>query len=119
MQQTTREFGQEKEHQACDYLIKQGLDLVTKNYQCKMGEIDLIMQDKRTLVFVEVRFRNQKNYGGGLESITKNKQRKIIRAAQYYLLTNKKYQENPCRFDVVAIAPQKTDWIKDAFWAAF
>jgi len=119
MQQSTREFGQEKEQQACAYLTNQGLELINQNYQCKVGEIDLIMRDKETLVFVEVRFRNQANYGDGLESVTRNKQRKIIRTAQYYLLTNKQYQDDPCRFDVVAIAPQKIDWIKDAFWVKY
>ena len=115
MQQSTRQFGQEKEQQAYEYLTTQGLALIRKNYQCKVGEIDLIMQDQETLVFAEVRFRTQNDYGGGLASVTRSKQRKIIRTAQYYLQTETT-KDCPCRFDVVGIAPQKIQWIKDAFW---
>ncbi len=119
MLHSTRQFGEEKEQQACAYLTKHGLQLVVKNYHCKLGEIDLIMQDQETLVFVEVRYRKQNDYGGGLESVTRGKQRKIIRAAQYYLETSKK-QNYPCRFDVIAYAKdQKINWIKDAFWVKY
>lgn len=120
--QSTRQFGQEQEQQACDYLTVRGLQLIKKNYQCKVGEIDLIMRDKETLVFVEVRYRKQNSYGGGLESVTRDKQRKIIRTAQYYLQTER-CEEEPCRFDVVAITPnmaqEKIQWIKDAFWVQY
>lgn len=77
------------------------------------------MEDKETLVFVEVRFRKQNDYGGALESVTRSKQRKIIRTAQYYLQTERK-EDCPCRFDVIAIEPeQKFQWIKDAFWVKY
>jgi putative endonuclease len=119
MKQNTRQFGQEQEQKACDYLEQQDLKVIEKNYQCKVGEIDLIMRDKdNILVFVEVRFRKQNSYGGGLESVTRSKQRRIIRTAQYYLLTKK--EDCPCRFDVIAIEPeQKFHWIKDAFWVKY
>ncbi len=116
---STRQFGEEKEQQACEHLTKHGLQLVVKNYHCKLGEIDLIMQDQETLVFVEVRYRKHNDYGSGLESITRAKQRKIIRTAQHYLLTSRK-QHCPCRFDVITYTnDQKINWIKDAFWVKY
>jgi putative endonuclease len=116
---STTQTGQEQEVLACDYLISQGLQLVMQNYQCKLGEIDIIMQDKDTLVFVEVRHRKQNNYVSGIESINKSKQRKIIKTSQYYLQAHKLTNKFSCRFDVVIT--EQTDkqqflWIKDAFW---
>lgn len=119
MQQSKRAFGQLMEQQARDYLVAQGLKEVASNYQCKAGEIDLIMQDSEFLIFVEVRFRERSKYASSVESITRNKQLKIIRAAKYYLLENNLYDKVPCRFDVVAIMPKKIDWIRDAFWVKY
>ena len=79
----TREIGFAEERRALLYLQKQGLKLITRNYQCKMGEIDIIMQDKDMLVFVEVRYRRKGRYGDGLDSVTYSKQRKLIRTANY------------------------------------
>ncbi|MCK4609159.1 MAG: YraN family protein, partial [Gammaproteobacteria bacterium] len=105
------------------YLAAQGLRLITANYLCKTGEIDLIMRDQADLVFVEVRFRKGEDYGDALESVTRSKQLRVIRAAQYYLQENPQYADDPCRFDVVAIAPDDTKekivWIKDAFWVKY
>jgi putative endonuclease len=116
---STQQIGQQKENQVCDHLISQGLQLIMQNYRCKLGEIDLIMKDKDTLVFIEVRHRKQNDYGNGLESITKTKQRKIIRTAQHYLQTHELDNKFSCRFDAV-ITGQTTSqqflWIKDAFW---
>ena len=113
---TTREIGKFTEERACHYLEQQGLKLLTRNFLCKMGEIDLIMQDEDDLVFIEVRYRHSDDYGDGVESITWHKQKKIINAANIYL--NKyKFSENlGCRFDVIAVsAKQRIDWIKNAF----
>lgn len=115
----TNQVGQKQEVQACDYLIAHGLQLITQNYRCKLGEIDIIMQDKDTLVFIEVRHRKQNDYVSGIESINISKQRKIIKAAKYYLLTHKLTNKFSCRFDVVIsehIDKQQFLWIKDAFW---
>ncbi len=122
MAQTTRQFGAEQEQETCDYLTKQGLQLLTQNYNCKMGEIDLIMQDKDVYVFVEVRFRSRKDYGGGTASVDKHKQKKLIRTATYYLQQNNLLDKVPCRFDVVSVSDDKNSrfqWIKDAFWVQY
>lgn len=114
--------GSQAEYEVSEYLQQQGLQPVTHNYSCKAGEIDLIMRDQETLVFVEVRYRKLSGYGDGAESVTKSKQRKIIRAAKYYLLTHNLFDKVPCRFDVVAKSDnpaQPLQWIKDAFWMKY
>lgn len=115
----TQKIGFVAEQKAEHYLLQQGLTLITRNFSCRYGEIDLIMQDHDSLVFTEVRLRENQEYGSGLESITRNKQNKIIRTAKYYLqqenLTNKAF----CRFDVISLATTQNNddvlWIKDAF----
>jgi putative endonuclease len=99
------------------FLLKQQLSWVSSNYQCRMGEIDLIMKDKDTLVFVEVRRRRSQDYGGALSSITYAKQQKIVKAAGYYLMTNKLTHKCAVRFDVVTLEGegQPFQWIKNAF----
>lgn len=112
--------GQAAEHFACAYLKKQGLKLQTKNFRCKMGEIDLIMLDKKQWVFVEVRLRNNLNFGNGLESITAHKQQKLLRSAQFYIQCYAQKNLPSCRFDVVSLArKEKTyevSWLKNAFY---
>jgi putative endonuclease len=115
--------GEDAENACCDYLKSQGLKLVDRNYNCRLGEIDIIMTDNDVLVFIEVRFRKNKNFGGGLESITHAKQQKIRRTAELYLQKNSQYKN--ARLDVVAMSAASTswtgkqqytfDWIKNAF----
>jgi putative endonuclease len=103
------------EKKALTYLLEQGLTLVHQNYYCRFGEIDLIMLEQETLVFIEVRYRKNSDFGGALASINQSKQRKIIKTANHYLmqLTSEPY----CRFDAIAL--NETDkaplWVKDAF----
>lgn len=105
------------EEQAKNYLETQGLIWITSNYQCKVGEIDLIMQDKDYLIFIEVRARSSSQYGGGVDSITHHKRHKLIKTALFYLQTKKLFDKKPCRFDVLSIdgTPSKMTWIKNAF----
>lgn len=114
-------IGDRAEEIANNYLQKQGLKLIGKNYRCRLGEIDLIMQDKDTLVFVEVRCRKSNLFGGAAGSVTFHKQTKLIRAAQLYLQQQKQLAKLVCRFDVVAITSQgpsaQVEWIKHAFMA--
>jgi len=113
---TTRQriAGNAAEDQVLSYLVEQGLQLVTRNYSCKAGEIDLIMRDAGQLVFVEVRFRTRTDFGSALESVTPAKQRKLILTAQYYLQHTR--QMPACRFDVAGIGQDRQiHWIKDAF----
>jgi putative endonuclease len=118
-----RQVGNQAEAVALEHLCKHGLELIEQNYLTKMGEIDIIMLDKseQTLVFVEVRYRQNTQFGSAIDSINHNKQTKLIRTAQYYLQQRSKYQEFICRFDVVGIESNlkypKINWIKNAFEA--
>jgi putative endonuclease len=106
------------EELAAIFLQKQGLVIRAKNYRCKLGEIDLIMQHADTLVFIEVRLRTHQAFAKAAESVTIRKQQKIIKTAQYYLQQYQLTDKVNCRFDVVAFGENSTpEWIKDAFSA--
>ena len=117
-----RIVGEEFEHQACRYLQQQGLQLKERNAHFRVGEIDLIMLDGAQLVFVEVRYRKHQSFGGAAASVDYHKQKKLIKAAQLYLLKHFGNQPPACRFDVIAMqdTPQgpEIEWIKNAFLAA-
>ena len=106
--------GEVAEEAAKQYLKSQGLILLERNYHSRFGEIDLIMQDANTLVFVEVRYRKNTNYGGAASSIGHQKQQRIRKTAMTYL--QKHGCNHPARFDVIAIeGDMKVSWIKQAF----
>lgn len=106
--------GANTEQLACQHLQASGLKLLQQNYRLKMGEIDLIMLDGRTIVFVEVRYRKTSRYGGALHSIDPRKQARIIRTAQHYL--QYRAPDAQARFDVVAVeGDNDIHWIKNAF----
>ncbi|MCF6288520.1 MAG: YraN family protein [Proteobacteria bacterium] len=115
-----RLFGDYWENVAFEYLKRQKLKLVTKNYSCKIGEIDLIMTSNDILIFVEVKYRKNEDWVSAPEAVTPSKQRKIIKTAQLFLLQNKKYQDWICRFDVIAIQGTKQNpeinWFDNAFY---
>ena len=107
--------GQEAEAIAAAYLQKQGLKLLSSNYRCRFGEIDLVMQEGKTLVFVEVRMRSNPHFGGAAESITIAKQQKLLTTAQHYM---QRYGERACRFDAVMMsgtAGERLEWLRNAF----
>ena len=110
--------GREAESLACRYLIHHGLKLVTTNFLCRRGEIDLVMRHGEYFVFVEVRLRNNPRFGSGAESVDHHKQKKLILAAQYYLQCHH-LDQVPARFDVVAInrdnGQLQCHWIQNAF----
>ncbi len=108
-------LGQQAESAACQFLLQQGFQFIAKNYRSKQGEIDLIMQDKADLVFVEVRSRKHDHFGNALESITQRKQRNIIQTALMYLQQKKLLDRIHCRFDIIGITQHHVEWIKDAF----
>jgi len=108
--------GGDAEQAAATYLLRQGLELVAQNYRCRFGEIDLIMYEGKTLVFVEVRMRASDTFGGAAASITAAKQVKLLRTARHYLSRLK--HEPACRFDALlmtGINNPAIEWIRDAF----
>lgn len=119
--------GQHFEKKAEDLLRQHGLSTLDRNYRSRHGEIDLIMRDKDTVVFVEVRYRKHQHFGSASASVTHTKQKKIILTAEHYLQQQRWTDSHNCRFDVVSIHPAPDnrkpntqeqfllEWIKDAF----
>ncbi len=111
-------IGVEAEALALTFLKSQGLKFVTQNYHSKRGEIDLIMEDKTRLIFIEVRYRKSTKFGNALESVTLQKQRRIITTAEHFIQQSSKHYTH-YRFDVIAIdtplSPDSITWIQDAF----
>lgn len=103
--------GDAGEELALQHLQQAGLQLIERSFICKGGEIDLIMRDQKTLVFVEVRTRASKAFGGAVASVTATKQKRMVHAAQVYLQTLK--TTPACRFDVVAIEAGELQWLKN------
>jgi len=109
---TTVARGREAETQAVAYLEARGLRLLARNFRVRGGEIDLIMRDGKTLVFVEVRSRSRADFGGAGASITATKQRRIVLAARHWLA---RHGDCACRFDCLLFDAGQPAWLRDAF----
>lgn len=114
-----RAFGEQAEKAAAAYLKRQGLHLHRFNYHCRFGEIDIIMRDQETWVFVEVRCRAENAPVSATESISSQKMRKIRKTADYFTM---RFKEMPdCRFDVISMTHSQdkigytVEWIQNAF----
>jgi putative endonuclease len=112
--------GAAAEELAAQYLQLRGIKILARNLRCKAGELDLVCLDGRVLLIVEVRQRGDPKFGGALASVTWSKQRKILRAAQFFLRREKQWTNLALRFDVLAIeglpdGAHRIDWVKDAF----
>ena len=121
-QDTRAARGEQAETAACAYLQRHGLQLVERNYRCAHGEIDLIMREQQTLVFVEERYRTGTNFGGAAASVDARKQAKLTAAALHYLQRHPGARRQPCRFDVMAltagVSEEAIEWIRSAFEAS-
>ncbi|GAB3753709.1 YraN family protein [Lysobacter olei] len=114
-----RAVGASVEAAARDRLVAEGMTPVAANVGYRLGELDLVMHDGESLVFVEVRYRRDDRFGGGAASVDWRKCRKLIRAAELFLMHHPRWANAPCRFDVIdaegdAAAPRLT-WLRDAF----
>lgn len=116
MARTTRQAdGAEGEALAAAHLARAGLRVLSRNWRCRAGELDIIARDTDgTLVFVEVRRRASSAFGGAAASITPAKQLRLARAAEFYRQVTH-CTAQPCRFDVVLIEAGRLEWIRDAF----
>ena len=117
-------IGGHAERRARDWLRERGLTTVAVNYRCRLGELDLVMLDGPTLVFVEVRWRRHGDYGGPLASVDARKQRRLTQAARHYLGHHPDQAQRPCRFDVLGLEPGddgkiQYQWIQNAFYASY
>lgn len=113
--------GRWAEQTALEYLLTKKLKLLDKNFRSVFGEIDLIMQDKSIILFIEVRYRSSNHFHTAVESINRKKCERIIATSQQYLSENRSASQLDCRFDVLVLSgPQETptiEWIKNAFQA--
>ena len=114
-------LGKHGEKIAEKYLRGQGVKIISKNYFTRFGEIDLIAQDDDAIVFIEVKFRTNDNYGLAVESVTDKKWEKLIRSAEHYLMDTNLFDSN-CRFDVLSIdlcrktGLYRIDWLKNQYF---
>ena len=116
----TTAIGDRWEKQALEHLISRGLERITENFRCRMGEIDLVMRDRDCLVFVEVRYRRKNRFATAAGSVDSLKQSKLTRAAAAYLARHPQNCDIAVRFDVVAFDAAGGDqctlqWLQDAF----
>ncbi len=99
--------GDPGEDLACEHLKSAGLRILARNYRCRAGEVDVVAEDRGTVVFVEVKERGGDSHGSAVEAVTASKRRKVLRAARLYAAQHG-LSDSPTRFDVVAI-----DWGQD------
>ncbi len=118
-----RQIGDRAEEFAVRFLRKNKHQVIARNFTCRFGEIDLITRDPDgSIVFVEVRFRMNSGFASATESVTVSKQDKLRKTAQWYLSQNRHLQNNPCRFDVIAIQQKEkckqvsVNWVENAFY---
>jgi len=118
---STRQRGGDIEAAAHAYLGKAGLHGISCNASFRFGELDLVMRDGDSVVFIEVRYRRNAGFGGGAASITASKRRKLVAAAQAFLQAHREFANAPCRFDVVDASGDPDaptlEWLRDAFRA--
>ncbi|KGI77067.1 YraN family protein [Oleiagrimonas soli] len=114
-----RATGDAFEDRALAHLERAGLKAVARNFHTRFGELDLIMRDGATLVFVEVRYRRSRGYGGAAMSVTARKRERLVRAAEGFLAAHPEHAERDCRFDVIAFEGDAerpdTAWHRAAF----
>ena len=113
------ESGQIAENAARRFLERRGLRLLTSNYQCRYGELDLVMSDREFLVIVEIRYRRHTEFMDPVESITRHKRDRIVRATLHFMQRCADYRDHPVRFDIVGVSGPldhaTVDWIPGAF----
>lgn len=99
------------------FLTRSGLEVIARNVRCRFGEIDIVARDGICIVFVEVRLRASGRFGGAAASVDARKQQRLAAAARWYLARHPKCANDPCRFDVIAVAKIEgaVDWLRDAF----
>ena len=111
----TRKAGAEYEALAEQYLKKQGIEIIEKNYRNRKGEIDLIGRDQEYLIFFEVKYRKSEKTGNPAEAVTFYKQKKICQVADYYRLIHGISEFSAIRYDVIAICGDEITWYQNAF----
>ena len=119
MNLSRKKLGSWGEQLAAEYLKKNNYMLLTRNFRCRYGEIDIIAKEKGSIVFVEIKTRSSRNFGMGMEAVNYTKRQKIKKTAMVYLSENPFKYDN-LRFDVIDInldnsSTPKIIHIKNAF----
>ena len=118
MTDARQRLGEQGETLACDALEKRGYAIVERRYRTRFGEIDVIADDRGTVVFVEVKTKTDCTFSDPIESVTKQKQRRLVSMAEQYVAC-RRLDHRPCRFDVVtvdaSVAPSRVTIYQDAF----
>ena len=104
------------------YLERRGLRLIEQNFRSRFGEIDLVMLERKTVCFVEVKYRERLDFGGAFSAIPVSKRRKFVKTAQFFLARHRQYANRDARFDALLIqglpdGSEQIEWIRNAFYA--
>lgn len=114
-----RSTGKHFEDLALAHAQRDGLNLIARNFNCRYGELDLVMRDRDIVVFLEVRYRRSQSHGGALDSVSASKRERLTKAASLFLQANPALARHACRFDVIAISGTQDapsiDWQRNAF----
>lgn len=110
-----REIGTHKEDEVCEYLKKKGYEIEERNFRSRSGEIDIIARYRGGLVFVEVKYRSSQRSGAPEQAVDWKKRRRIIKTADYYRVKHHIYEDEPCRFDVIAVTEEGIRHYENAF----
>ena len=111
----TREIGNKYEDKSVETLMNEGYKILERNYQNKFGEIDIIAEKDKEVIFIEVKYRKTNKFGYGYEAVDRRKIMKILKLANYYM-QSKKYQDCKIRFDCMSYLGDELDWIKNIVW---
>ncbi len=125
LKQKTNNKGAQAENLALSFLQDQGLKLIERNYACRSGELDLIMLDGESLIFIEVRLRTNNNFGGAAGSITRTKRQRLEKTALHFLQSHPVFSHRLCRFDLICLTSAQSnndehhqkpiEWLKGVF----
>lgn len=110
-----RRLGAKVEQAVKEYLIGQGFEILEMNYRCQQGEIDIIAKEGSYIVFIEVKYRNTTKYGMPQEAVGTAKQKRICKAARYYLYSHNLGEMIPVRFDVAGVLENRITYLRNAF----
>lgn len=109
------QIGKDAEDRAVEYLTSQGLEILSRNFRRRLGELDVVARSGDVLIIAEVRTRSTQNFGGAAASVDWVKQRKIVKAAHQLLQTQPQLAKLRVRFDVIVVNDADVEWIKHAF----
>jgi len=111
----SKSIGDAAEFKAVGFLRSKKVKIIDTNFHSKLGELDIVAQEESTLCFIEVKYRKNSFFRQPYEAVSKSKQKKIIRTAEFYLQKHPAFSKHPCRFDIISIVKDDITWIKNAF----